>query len=288
MKLSDPMRGILLMCSAVSLFPFMNAAVKYLSTDFDTPMIIWARYAGHLLCMLIVFMPSRGCRLFASRNLGIQLVRSLLLLAATVCYFSALPYIALATAASISFTSPFIVTALSVPLLGERVGWRRWLAVAVGFIGALIIIRPGSDSLHWAAFLVLGTASCYALYQVLTRKIAASEDTATTLAYTALVGAVLTSIVVPFYWQPPGQPLDLVLFFLIGIVGGIGHYFVVLAFRYGQASLLAPLAYAQLIGATLLGYWVFGDLPDRWTWIGSGIIVGCGLYIGYRETRRKR
>ena len=275
------------MCLAVSLFPFLNASVKYLSTDFAIPMLVWGRYVGHFAFMLIAFMPRHGINLFVTRNLKVQIWRSMLLLGSTTLYFTALGFIPLATAASVSFTAPFIVTALSVPLLGERVGWRRWAAVTVGFIGALIIIRPGSTTMHWAVFLVLGNSTCYALYQILTRKLAGHDHPATTITYTAIVGTLASSLVVPFFWQTLQHWLELLLFLTMGFVGGFGHYFVVKAFQYGEASVLAPLAYGQLIGATLLGYLVFGDFPDQWTWLGAAIIVACGLYIAYRERTTK-
>lgn len=285
---NDPLRGFLFMGLAVMvMFPCMNASVKYLSTEFNTPMLIWWRYCGHFLVTLLMFLPSRGMRLFFTRNLKIQILRSILLFACTAFYFVALNFIPLATAAVIGFTSPFIVTALSVPILGESVGWRRWAAVFVGFIGALIVIRPGTGSLHWAAFLVLGTATCYALYQVMTRKIAGRDDPATTITYTAIVGAIIISCIAPFYWQLPAQWLDIALFIVVGVFGGVGHYFVVKAFQYGQASVLAPMTYGQLVGALCFGYLIFGDLPDLWSWVGAAIIVGCGLYIGYREGRHR-
>ena len=280
---TDNLRGILFMCLAVFLFPFMNATVKHLSTDYPTPMIVWVRYLGHFLFMLLAFLPAHGGALFRTRRLGVQTFRSLLLLASTVCYFTALAYVPLATAAVIGFTAPFIVTALSGPVLNERVGWRRWAAVVAGFVGVLIVIRPGGGALHWAALLVLGTAGCYALYQVLTRRIAGADPPATTITYTALFGALLTSLVGPLYWVTPVSLLDAGLFLSTGLIGGFGHYFVVRAYQYGQASVVAPLAYGQLVNAVWLGYALFGDLPDAWTWFGTGIIVGCGLYIGYRE-----
>jgi drug/metabolite transporter (DMT)-like permease len=286
---NDPLRGVLYMSLAVLfMFPCLNASVKYLSHDFNTPMLIWVRSAGHFLFMLLAFLPGRGIRLFMTANLKIQIFRSILLLGATVFYFIALGFIPLATAAMIGFTSPFIVTALAPLMLGEQVGWRRWAAVFTGFIGAMIVMRPGTSALHWAAFLVLGTASCYALYQVMTRKIAGRDDPATTITYTAIVGTAIISCIVPFYWQTPQHWWQIALFIGIGFFGGFGHYFVVKAFQYGQASVLAPLAYGQLVGATMFGYWIFGDLPDLWSWVGSAIIIGCGLYIGYRESRRKK
>jgi len=281
------LRGIFYLLIAVTLFPFMNAAVKLLRPDFEPGMIVWARYAGHFLLTLLMFAPGMGLALFRSENVAAQIFRSVLLLVSTVCYFTALAYIPLATAAVISFTSPFIVTALSGPLLGEHVGWRRWAAVACGFVGAIIVIRPGTAAVHPLGLLVLITASSYGLYQVMTRRISGTDDAATTIAYTALVGAVLSTLVLPWLWQTPQNARQLVLLASLGVIGGLGHYFVVLAFRCAQASVLAPLVYAQIVGATVMGWFLFGDFPDPVTWLGSGVIVGCGIYIAYREGVRR-
>ncbi len=271
------------MALAVLLFPFMNAMVKLLREDFDPAMIIWARYVSHFLLMLALFLPKHGLALFSSSQPMLQTGRSMLLLGATICYFTALGYVPLATAAIIGFTSPFIVTALSIPLLGEKVGWRRWAAVLAGFVGAVIVIRPGTATLHPLASLVFITAICYGLYQVFTRKITASDKAATTITWTAIVGALASSLVIPFYWQTPQTVEQIALLSIAGMVGGLGHYFVVKAYQHAQASLLSPVAYGQIIGATFLGFMLFGELPDLWTWVGTSIIIGCGLYIGYRE-----
>ncbi len=276
-------KAFLYMALAVLLFPFMNAMVKVLRVDFDPPMIIWARYVSHFVLMLVLFLPKHGLALLSSSQPMMQTGRSVLLFGATVSYFTALGYIPLATAAIIGFTSPFIVTALSIPLLGEQVGWRRWVAVLMGFVGAVIVIRPGTDTLHPLASLVVITAVCYGLYQILTRKISAADNATTTITWTALVGALVSTIIVPFYWQTPETIKQVVLLTAAGMVGGLGHYFVVKAFQFAQASMLAPVAYGQIIGATVLGFFVFGELPDAWTWLGTSIIIGCGLYIGYRE-----
>lgn len=279
----NPKKALLYMALAVMLFPFMNAMVKVLRDDFDPAMIIWARYVSHFLLMMLLFLPAHGLSLLTSAQPMMQTGRSLLLLGATVSYFTALGYVPLATAAIIGFTSPFIVTALSIPLLGEHVGWRRWAAVLMGFVGAVIVIRPGTAALHPLAALVFITAICYGLYQIFTRKITASDNAATTITWTALVGALASSAVVPFFWQTPEKLQQIVLLSATGVVGGLGHYFVVKAFQCGQASLLAPMAYGQIVGATILGFIVFSELPDAWTWLGTSIIIGCGLYIGYRE-----
>ncbi len=277
--------SIFLICLAVTFFPFLNASVKYLTTDYPVPMIVWARYAGHMVFMLIVFMPKHGIGLFNTGQLKSQILRSLFLLVSTICYFTAVGYLPLTTAAAISFTSPFIVVGLSSSLLGEKVGPRRWAAVAVGFLGVLIIIRPGIVGFHWSAFLVLGSATCYALYQVMTRRLAGQDSNLTTTTYTALVGAIATSVLLPFFWTTPLNATDLLIFVGLGIFGGIGHHLVILALQYGEASVVSPFTYGQIVGATIFGYFIFDDFPDQWTWLGAAIIVSCGIYIAARERR---
>tara|TARA_B100001123_G_scaffold431645_1_gene553407 strand:+ start:273 stop:905 length:633 start_codon:yes stop_codon:yes gene_type:complete len=209
----------------------------------------------------------------------------MLLLLATYLYVVAISYIPLTTAAIISFTSPLMVLALSTPILGERVGIHRWIAVIIGFIGALIIIRPSSDATHWSVFLVLGTAACYAMYQIMTRALASHDEAETTGIYSALVGVVVMSALLPFYWEMPSGWLHWGLLLSLGITGGFGHYLVIKAYERGPAAVIAPFGYVQLIGATIFGYFVFGDFPDRWTWLGAAVIIGSGLYIAYRESR---
>lgn len=279
------LRGIAFMCLAVTLFPFLNAAVKALGADYAVQQIIWMRYLGHFILMLLIFMPFHGLNLFRTQNLGLQATRSLLLLASTSCYFLALSYLPLTTAAAISFTSPFIVTALSAPFLGEKVGQRRWSAIAIGFVGALIIIRPGGTGFHGAELLVICSATFYSFYQIMTRKLTGHDKPATTIMFTAVFGVILTSLVGPFYWQTPSvMPFDWLLFIALGVFGGLGHLFVVKAFQWAEVSVVSPFVYGQLVGAVVLGFFIFGEFPDAWTWIGSAIIIACGAYITYRET----
>ena len=279
------LRGIAYMCAAALVLPFMNAGVKYLTARYPVPEIVWARYAGHLVYCLVLFMPGRGVSLFVTRRPALQFGRSLLLLLATICYFSALPYVPLATAAAIGFTSPLIVTLLAIPMLGEQVGVRRWAAAFVGFAGALVIIRPGLGSTHWAASLIIGTASAYALYQILTRRVSAHDTPETSITYAAIVGTVATMPVLPFVWKAPETVLDALIFLSLGGFAGVGHFFVVKAFQSTAASVIAPFQYLQLLNATALGYLLFGHLPDLWTWVGVLMIAGSGLYIIYRESR---
>jgi len=276
------------MALAMSLLPCLNASAKYLGHSYSTVEIVWARYAGHFAYMVLVFIPRRGLHLFATANLWVQVLRSALLVSATGVYFTALHYTDLPTAAVISFVSPFIITALSGVMLGEPVGPRRWSAVGIGFLGALLILRPGSGVVHLASFLVLISAACNALYQLLTRSLAARDSAETSNTYIAVVGFVLSSLAVPFFWQTPTSPLDLLLFVSLGIFGGFGHYFIVKALEWGPAAVVAPLNYGQLIGTVIIGYFAFDEFPDRWTWVGAIVIIASGLYIFYRERRLMR
>lgn len=283
------LRGILLMCAAAMCFSVMNALAKYLSTKagFSSQEVIWARNLGHLLFVIALFAPKRGIvGLLRSQRLGIQVIRSLLLLTSTVCFFVSLKFIPLALASSISFTAPFIVTALAAPMLGEKVGIQRWSAVVAGFIGALIVIRPGAENFHWASFLVIGSATCYAFYQILTRRVVGHDSPETTVTYSALVGTLLMSAAVPFDWRTPDEPGHIAMFLALGLLGGSGHYFIARALVQAPASIVSPFNYVQLIGATALGFLIFGDFPDLWMWIGAAIIVASGVFIVWRETRR--
>lgn len=283
----DILIAFLFMGAAITLLPFMNVTAKYLSAEYPTTQILWARYTGHLVFMILMFMPRQGLSLLRATRPGVHIVRSLLMFVSTVCYFTALRWISVPTATAINFTGPLIVTALAAPMLGEAVGLRRWAAVAVGFAGAMIIIRPGGSDTHWAMLLVLGTALSYALYQIVTRKTSTVDTPETSITYIAVVGAALSSLAVPFDWVTPHSALHLGLFCLLGFIGGVGHYFIIRAFQLGEASLLAPFAYGQLIMATILSWLAFGTWPDLWTFVGAGVIVASGLYITYRETRRK-
>jgi drug/metabolite transporter (DMT)-like permease len=281
-------RAVGYMMVAMALLPCLNAAAKELGHGYPTLEIVWARYAGHFAYMVAVFLPQRGFRLFYTERLSTQVLRSALLLSATGVYFTALHYTELPTAAVISFVSPFITTALAGIMLGEKVGAHRWGAAAVGFLGALFILRPGSGVVHLASFLVLISATCNALYQILTRRLAARDPAETSNTYIAVVGFALSSVFLPFVWETPRAPLDLLLLASLGIFGGFGHYFIVKALEWGPAAVIAPLNYGQLIGTVIIGYVAFGEFPDAATWFGAAIIVGSGLYIFYRERRRAR
>jgi drug/metabolite transporter (DMT)-like permease len=276
------------MMYAAALIPLLNASAKYLTANYSVVEIAWARYAGHFFYMLAVFAPRRGPRLLVTSRPVLQLVRSSLLFASTAIYFSALGYIPLVTAAAISFMSPFIVTALAPLVLGEKVGLRRWVSVALGFAGAMVVIRPGTSAVNAAALLVFASATSSALYQLLTRKLAAHDPAETSITYIALAGFLLASVALPFTWKTPETLLDFSLFIALGLFGGFGHYFMVRAYELAPAPLIAPFNYAQLIGSLILGVAVFGQFPDLWTCVGAAMIVGTGIYLLLREGRRRK
>jgi drug/metabolite transporter (DMT)-like permease len=193
----------------------------------------------------------------------------------------------LATASAIGFTSPLIVTALSVPLLRESVGWRRWSAVLVGFVGALMVIRPGTGFHDPAVLLILLSSAIYALYQIGTRWVGRYDNAATGIVFAALIGSLGMSLAMPFVFVMPRSVFDALMFASLGVLGGVGHYLIILAFQSGPAAVIAPLGYVELIGTTILGYLIFGNFPDLWTWIGAVVIIASGIYIAFRERKRR-
>ncbi len=283
------LRGIGYMCASVLVLPFLNAAAKLLLADgHSVVQVVWARYAVHLVFVVLLFAPRRGTRLLHTRRPGVQLTRSALLLGCTACYFLALRYIELPTAAAINFTAPIIVTVLAVPMLGETVGWRRMSAACFGFAGALVIIRPGLGGVHPAGALVLATALMYALYQILTRRISALDSPETSVTWMAVVGTAVTTVLLPWFWSDPRGLRGWLLLLSTGCFAGLGHFFVVKALQHAPASVVSPFSYGQLLGAAVLGYLLFGHLPDRWTWVGAAMIVASGLYIAWRESALRK
>ena len=235
------LRGILLMSAAALMFPAMNGFAKFLAAEYSVVQIVWARNLGHLLFVLALFMPGRGfVSLMRSQRPGIQITRSVLLLTSTVLMFVGIKFIPLANATAIIFTAPLFVTVLAVLILREQVGLPRWIAVLVGFAGTLIVIRPGGDLFHWAAFLIIGSATSYAFYQILTRRIAGFDSPETTVVYSALVGTVLVSLLVPFEWKTPHSLLHIALFCGMGLIGGFGHYCIARAMVLAPASVVSP------------------------------------------------
>jgi drug/metabolite transporter (DMT)-like permease len=284
---TDGLRAIAFMCAGVSTFPFMNTAVKLLSPHYPSMQITWARFTGHLIVMLLIFLPQYRWKLLQTRQPLVQLARSFLMLTSNLVFVMAIGRVPLATASAIGFTSPLIVTALSVPLLRESVGWRRWAAVLVGFAGALLVIRPGRGLADPAVLLILLSSLTYALYQIATRWVGRFDNAATGIVFAALAGSLALSLAMPFIFVMPRSLLDAGLFCSLGLLGGAGHYLVIRAFQLGRAAVIAPLGYVELIGSTVLGFLIFGHFPDLWTWVGAAIIIGSGIYIALRERRRR-
>lgn len=281
-------RGIAYVLLAISFLPMLNGTAKYLAADYPTAQVVWARYAGQLVYMVALFAPRYGTALFRTAHPAIQVARSFLLLGSTGFAFFALKFVPLTTFTTINFTAPLMVTALAMPVLGEAVGPRRWSAVVAGFAGALIVLRPGLEGTHPAAFLVLLGAACYAFYQLLTRKIAGRDSPIVTAAYTAVVGTLVVSLVLPFAWKAPADATAMALFLALGALAGLGHFCLIMAYQHLPAPVIAPFLYGPLLWATLIDHVVFGTVPDGLTRLGAAIIVGSGLYISLREGRLVR
>jgi drug/metabolite transporter (DMT)-like permease len=281
------MRGIaLVLCSSV----FMTSgdiASKYLAVTLPPIQITWLRYATFAAIMLTAVCFTGGLRRMRTRRPGLQVLRAIGVTVSSVLFIAGLHDLPMADATATSFVSPLFVTALSIPLLGEIVGWRRWLATVVGLIGVLIVVRPGGEGFHGASLFVLGSSLFWAFSLIVTRMMSRTETPVVTLAYSATLGFLMLSLMVPFNWQP----LDLTSILIGAFIGGIstiGHILLITAFRHADASLLAPFAYAQLIWASIFGYLIFAAIPDLWTYVGAAIIVASGLYTAHRERIKAR
>jgi len=278
--------GILLMVAAMMVVPFMDAIAKHLSDRYAISQIVWARFFFHFAILAPIVLYTYRGRALRPRQPVLQVVRGGFLLAATVLFFAAIATMPIADALALLFVSPMVVTALSPVLLGEKVGIRRWLAVIVGFFGALIILRPGLGVVQTGSLLALGAGCVFAFYALATRKLSGSAPPLVTLAYTAVLGAGLMSLAVVPDWRPPPAG-DLALMAAIGAIAAAGHFLLIRAFDYAPASLLAPYSYSEIVMATAISYVWFSDFPDGWTWVGIVVIVGSGIYISWRERQTK-
>jgi drug/metabolite transporter (DMT)-like permease len=276
-------KGILLVVLAVLLFSGMDAIAKGLIERNDTILVVWARYASQTFWAVLILSPRLRSVLVTDR-LGLQLLRSAFLFGATCFFFLALGRLQLAEATAIFEVAPLIITILSVLILKESVGPRRWVGVLAGLLGALVIIRPGTDVFQPASLLPLAAAACFAGYSISTRFLGQSESPFTSLLYTTLLGTLVASFALPFVWTTPSGA-DAALMTGIGAIGMLGQLALILALRHAPASLIAPFAYCGLAFNTLWGFVFFAEIPDRWTVLGGSIIVGAGLYVWHREMR---
>jgi drug/metabolite transporter (DMT)-like permease len=270
------LHGILLIMSAVFLFSSMDTLAKYMLRSYPLPPLIWARYSVHFAFMIALLAPRMGWSLVRTKRPVLQVLRGVALMSSTGFFYLALSHLPLAEAAAISFVAPVLVTSLSGPMLGERVTRRQWTAVSLGFLGVLIIIRPGGGLLTFAAVFPLMSAFVFALYQILTRKLAGRENPFTSLFYTALVGSIVTSAGLPFTWQTP-TAIQALMMIAIGCLGGFGHFLMIQAVERASPSALAPFVYTQLIWSTLLAFIAFREFPEPLSLFGILVIISAGL-----------
>ncbi|MBQ0821341.1 DMT family transporter [Microvirga sp. HBU67558] len=281
---ASPLRGILFLIASTIVFSVADVITKQLASTLPPPEVAWMRYVTFALVIIPVVLMNGGPALLRSQRPSLQVLRGLGMVGSSIMFIQSLPHLPVADATAIFFVSPILIMALSVLFLGESVGWRRWSAAAIGLIGVMIVVRPGAGTFQPAAFLPIISASSWAVGAVVTRKIT-GDQALTTLAYSASVGSLVLSALMPFHWVTPNGT-EIALGLCMGVLFAIGHGFVVLAYRQGNASLIAPFSYVQLIWAGTLGYLVFGSLPDSWTVAGAGLIAVSGFYTAYRERVR--
>jgi drug/metabolite transporter (DMT)-like permease len=281
-----PFRGIALILASTVFLGISDVTAKYLSATLPSIEIAWVRFLVFALVMSPAMLP--GSPLYALRTSrpGLQVMRGATLLMSSLFFISGLRFLPIAEASATGFVSPLFVTALSILFLNERVGVRRWLATAVGLIGVLVILRPGSSAFHVAAFFPLVSALAWASTLIMTRMLSGRERAITTMTYSSITGAGLMCALVPFVWVTPSWH-DILFGILIGVASTAGQWIVVLAFRYADASVLAPFSYTQLVWVSILGFLIFGEVPDIWTVVGAAFIVASGLYTAHRERLRR-
>ena len=276
------MKAIVLNLSAWVMLPIMDGFAKYLSSTLPVLQITWSRYFFTVVIVLPIMLIFFRKNLTWTEKPKLQLIRGLILFCANILFFYSISIISLAKALTLAFIAPLIVTALSPVLLGEKVGFRRWSAVIIGFVGSLIVIRPGFIEFNLASVAALGTGFFYGIYLVITRKLHTSDSPLLTLLLTGVVGAVVASFLVPIVCVNPTIN-QWSLLALMGIFACLGHLFLILSLKYADASKLAPFGYFEIVTNVILGYYFFSDFPHYWTWVGLAIIVSSGVYISFRE-----
>jgi drug/metabolite transporter (DMT)-like permease len=281
-----PFKGIALILASTVFLGASDVTAKYLSASLPSIEIAWIRFLVFALIMSPAMLP--GSPLFAlqTERRGLHLLRGAALLGSSLFFISGLRYLPIAEASATGFVAPLFVTALSIIFLGEKVGLRRWIATALGLLGVIIILRPGTSAFHPAAFFPLVSALAWACTLIMTRMMSGSERAITTMTYSSIAGVCILSALVPFVWVAPTWH-DILFGIFIGVASTAGQWIVVLAFRYADASVLAPFSYTQLLWVSILGFLVFGEVPDIWTITGAAFIVASGLYTAHRERVRR-
>ena len=280
------MKAIILNLSAWVMLPIMDGFAKYLSTSIPVLQITWSRYFFTVVFVLPIMIFFFRKNLIWTEQPKLQLIRGLLLFCANILFFYSISIISLSKALTLAFIAPIIVTALSPILLGEKVGLRRWLAVIMGFIGSLIVIRPGFVEINLASIAALGTGMLYGFYLIVTRKLHNSDNPLLTLLLTGIVGGVIGSIIMPFVWVEPTVS-EWLMMSAIGFFASIGHLLLILSLMYADASKLAPFGYFEIVPNIIIGYFFFDNFPSFWHFIGLSIIISSGIYIFRRELQNR-
>jgi len=279
---SRAMLGIGLMTLGFLCYSISDATAKFLSQHFHPLQVAWFRQLG-LLAVAFWFLAVRGLPVLRTRRLGLQSTRGVVAAVSSTCFIFAISYVPLADATAVAFMAPFMVTVLAALVLREPVGIRRWSAVTVGFIGTMIVVRPGLGLIHPAILLVLAAASLFAFRQILSRILGPVDQTVTTITYTSVGSIAVLTVPIFLVWHAPSGPSQILLIILLAAAAGIGEVFIIRALELAQAVTLAPLQYTMIIWSTSLGWLVFSQLPDYWTLLGAAIIMASGIYTLHRE-----
>lgn len=284
----NPIAGIAILMGAVACFACMDASAKWLGRDLNPMQVAGMRYLVSLVVVFAFMNPWNKPGILKTARLSLQCLRGLFLIGMTLGCFVALRYLPLTQLTAICFAAPLAAALLAGPVLGEKIGPRRLVAVFVGFAGVLVVTRPFGATMQPAVLIAVLAALSNAFYFLTTRKLAGVDRPETTMFYTSLVGAVLVCPLLFFIWKMPSTPLVWAVLLMLGVFGALGHWMLILAHRHAPASTLAPYFYAQILGSIFFGFTVFGEVPDRWTLLGATIVIGSGLYLLYRERVRHK
>ncbi|WP_018429433.1 DMT family transporter [Hoeflea sp. 108] len=281
---ATPTSAILLIFASGLVFSFLDTSAKHLVTSgLAAPFVTWVRFAVHAVLVLVLFKAWRRPERLVPQSLSMQILRAVFMFGSTIFNFAALQTLQLAETVSINFASPMVITALAGPMLGEWAGWRRWLAVGVGFLGVIVITRPGFGGFGIGHLFSICAMLSSSLYNILTRKMGGTETAESLILYSAVVPAIFMLPALPLAGSMPAHLYDWLVLFGLGVFGGFGHWLLIKAYMRATATALAPYPYLQMVWMIILGWLVFDQLPDRWTLAGATIIVGSGLYIVHRE-----
>lgn len=280
----NALKGFLLAAAGLFLFACMDSTTKYLTTHYNVPFVVAMRYIVHFLLMVMILAPRHSAQLVHTQRTGLVIARAVVLTVASLCMGMALHRMPLAETTAINFLAPTLVALLAGSMLGEKIGGWGWAAIVTGFIGVLLIARPGGELDTIGIMFALGAAAANATYQLLSRLLASTEKAIALLFYTALVGSIIFGIALPWFWENEApSSLEVILLLSMGASGGLGHYLFTLAYRHAPASILAPMTYLQLLWAGLLGWIIFGTIPDSMSLIGMAIVAASGLIIAFKS-----